>query len=151
MTAQERAIQEAAGAAFPVPTKLLASALVATMLLWGWRALPQLMGADWQFSAAALVVLALAMVGWCLYWIWASRTCIDEQGIHQTWMWDKHVAWGEIVQARIIGVPYLEWLIAPRLAVRVKSRGVVVFHVADRQVLGALAVFVTTGASPGRG
>ena len=64
---------------------------------------------------------------------------------------EHQVALGEIVQARIIGVPYLEWLIAPRLAVRVKSRGVVVFHVADRQVLGALAVFVTTGAPPGRG
>lgn len=150
MTAPQRSLVEAAGAAFPLPTKLLATGLVAGMLLWGWRALPQLLGASWQFSAAALVVLALVMVGWCLYWIWFSRTRIDAHGIHQTWMWDKHVAWGDIVQARIIGVPYLEWLVAPRLAVRVKARGVVIFHVADRQVLGALAVFVTTGVPPAR-
>jgi hypothetical protein len=150
MTSPAREIQEAAGSAFPLPTKMLATALVAGTLLGGVQALPQLMATSWQFSAAALVVLALVLVAWCLYWIWFSRSAIDARGIHQTWMWDKHVGWDEVVQARLIGVPYLEWLIAPRLAVRAKGRGVVIFHVADRQVLQGLAVFVSTGVPPAR-
>ena len=139
----------ASGAAFPLPVKLLATALVAGMAVGGARAWPELSQAQWSPSAAVVLGLAVAMVAWCLYWIWRSRTSIDARGISQTWMWDKHVAWADVTQARLIGVPRLEWLIAPRLAVRVKGgRGLVVFHAADTRVLQAMALFVSTGKTP---
>lgn len=136
------------GSAFPLPVKLLASALVGGMLLVGLRAGPELAGTAWTPSSIALMAGAVAMVLWCLLWIWRSRTRVDGTGLRQTWLWDKRVDWSEVAQARLVGVPGLEWLVAPRVVLRVRGRGVVVFHVADRAVLQAVALFVATGATP---
>jgi hypothetical protein len=67
-----------------------------------------------------------------------SRTKIDAVNIEQSWLWTKKVALAEISQAKFIYIPYLSWLIAPRLVVRA-SRGVYVFPAADRHVLEAFA------------
>ncbi|TWO65525.1 hypothetical protein FN976_27345 [Caenimonas sedimenti] len=136
------------GTAFPLTVKWLASVFVAALVLQGTRVGVPLLEAGWTDSAAAVFVLAGLSVGWCLWWIWRSRTAVDAAGIRQSWIWTKRAAWGDIAQARLLAVPGLEWLVAPRLIVRMRVGGVVAFHCADPKVLQALALFAATGVPP---
>ena len=136
------------GPAFPIAVRLLASALVASLMHWGIRSLDELTGVRWNGWTGTVVVGAMVLVVWCLVWMWRSRTGVDAQGIHQSWIRDKRVAWRDITQARLIAIPYFDGLITPRLVVRPRGGGVVVFHSADPRVLGAFAAYVTTGVPP---
>jgi hypothetical protein len=136
MTAQARPVE---GPAFPPLVKLLALSLVAAMLVWGARVADRMFAVDWTFPNALVVLTGIAMVLWCASWIVRSRTCVDATHIRQTWMWHKQVALADVTQARMVGVPGLSWLVAPRLVVRARGRGLLVFHAADRRVLAAFA------------
>lgn len=136
----------AQGPAFPVAVRLLATAMVGGTLYWGLRSRGELLAAQWDTMSAAVVGTALVLALWALYWMWRSRTGVDAEGITQTWIWTKRVRWADITQAKLIGVPGLQWLIAPRLVVRPRGGGIIVFHSADRLVLAAFASFVTTGS-----
>ena len=136
------------GPAFPIAVRLLATALVASLMHWGIRSLDELTGVRWNGWTGTVVVGAMVLVIWSLVWMWRSRTGVDAQGIHQSWIRDKRVAWRDITQARLIAIPYLDGLITPRLVVRPRGGGVVVFHSADPRVLGAFAAYVTTGVPP---
>jgi len=137
------------GPAFPWSIKILATLTVATVLVGGLRMVAGAGDLSWtQPSAWLLFAAALAMMLWYLFWIWRSRTVADAHGVRQSWMWDKEVAWADVVQSRIVAVAGLEWLVAPRLVVRVRGGGMTVFHAADRRVVKAFAIFVTTGATP---
>lgn len=138
----------AAGPAFPVTVRLLATALTGGTLYWGLRSRGELSAADWTPVAALVTGGALLLVVWCLVWMWRSQTSVDSEGIHQTWIWDKHVRWDQVAQARLVGVPYLSWLITPRLVVRPRGGGVMVFHSADRQVLEVFAAYAALGVPP---
>lgn len=129
----------AEGAAFPWLVKLLATGLMAALLFWGLRAAGQVTAAAWSFSAIAFMVAALLVIALCYYWILRSRTRIDATSIQQSWLWPKQVALADVTQAKFIYVPYLSWLIAPRLVVRARGRGMFVFHAADQRVLQAFA------------
>ncbi len=135
------------GPAFPPLVKLLAVALVAAMLAWGGRVAVPLLRADWTWGSALMMAVAIAMVVWCLLWILRSRTAVNAERIRQSWMWPKEVALADVTQARLIGVPGLTWLIAPRLVVRARGRGVMVFHAADPRVLAALSR-ICLGSAP---
>ena len=128
------------GAAFPIGVKLLSSVLVACTIAAGTRAAPELFSTDWSLAAALTLVAALGILLLCLWWIWHSRVSIDGERIRQTWVWSKDLAWDDVVQARVVAIPMLEWLVAPRLIVRARGGLVQVFHVADPRVLQALAV-----------
>ena len=134
------------GPAFPLAVRLLATAMVAGMVWWGLRIREELGAAAWTPTAALVVGGSFLLVTWCLVWMWRSRTRVDAQGVHQSWIWDKHVRWDQIAQARLVGVPYLQWLITPRLVVRPRGGGVLTFHSADRRVLEVFATYVTLGA-----
>ena len=127
--------ETAEGAAFPLPVKALASLLVAALLFWGIRAADQIVGVGWSAGAVAFMAITLCVIGLCYYWIMCSRTAIDATSIRQTWLWPKRVALADITQAKLIYVPYLRWLIAPRLIVRARGLGMFVFHAADDKVL----------------
>ena len=127
------------GAAFPLFTKALASLLVGALAFWGLRSAALIDLDLWPGSAIAAMALALALVALCYYWILRSRTAIDADMIEQTWIWPKKVARADITQVKFVYIPYLSWLIAPRLIVRVRSRGLFVFHAAEPQVLAAFA------------
>ena len=136
------------GPAFPIVVRLLATALVASLMHWSIRSLDKLTGVRWNGWTGTVVVGVMVLVVWCLVWMWRSRTGVDAQGIHQSWIRDKRVAWGDITQARLVAIPYLDGLITPRLVVRPRGGGLVVFHSADPRVLGAFAAYVTTGVPP---
>ncbi len=127
------------GAAFPRAVKMLASLLIAALVFWGVQAFGQMRGAGWSSAAAGFMGVTLCVIGLCYYWILRSRTAIDEGSIRQSWLWPKQVALADISQAKFIYVPYLQWLIAPRLIVRARGRGLFVFHAADPRVLQRFA------------
>lgn len=126
------------GPSFPLFCRLLASALVLMLLAWAVRvgeevAAAGLSGGGFVFLASVFVVIG-ATYGAML----RSRTTIDAGHIRQSWLWSKQVALADITQLKLIDLPGLSWLIAPRLMVRVKGRpGVFTFHAAGPEVLAA--------------
>lgn len=135
------------GRAFPLGVRLLATLMVAALCYLGLLGIGPVLQSGWSASGALLLAVAVALVLWCLAWMWISRTAATASGIEQSWLWRKRVRWCDIAQARIVGVHGLEWLVAPRLVVRPRSGGVMIFHSADRDVLAAFARFVTMGDS----
>lgn len=129
------------GPAFSPFVKALATSLVAALAVWGLRAAPALRNTNWSMGTLAFMALVLAVIVLGYYWILVSRTAMDATHIRQTWMWPKVVALNEVTQAKFIYVPYLSWLVAPRLVVRVQGRGMFVFHAASPAVLRAFAHF----------
>lgn len=129
----------AEGAAFPLPVKALATLLIVALAFWGLRAADQIVGTGWSAGAVVFMGVTLCVIGLCYYWILRSRTAIDANSIRQSWLWPKQVALADITQAKFIYVPYLHWLIAPRLIVRARGRGLFVFHAADQRVLQRFA------------
>ncbi len=125
------------GAAFSPSLKLLATVMVLALAAGTWRAMS--LGAWAQLDAQSLGVIGfLALLILAGYWgIITSRTRIDGSGIRQTWLWEKQVKLAEITQLKLIHVPGLSWLIAPRLVVRTQGIGLTTFHVADPKLLEA--------------
>jgi hypothetical protein len=64
-----------------------------------------------------------------------SRTRIDRQGLHQRWIWDKHMAFDDLAFGKLIRVRGLDWLIAPRLYVRTLVGKFAVFYAATPELL----------------
>ena len=128
------------GAAFTPLVKGTAAALMAGMAAYAWRAGDSLRGAGGVPTSALLFLgLLAAMAAFCFWWILISRTRVTATHLHQTWWNDKRVALSEVTQTKLILIPGLTWLIAPRLVVRTRSTGSVVFHAAERPVIAAFA------------
>ena len=65
-------------------------------------------------------------------WLWAAwsimaytvghllmgTTTLTSNGLEQTWIWDKKVELRDLAYAKLIRVPGLDWLVAPRLYLR---------------------------------
>jgi hypothetical protein len=63
-----------------------------------------------------------------------SRSRLDATGIHQTWIWDKHMGYDELAYAKLIRIRGLEWFMAPRFYVRTLMGKFAVFYVSSQQV-----------------
>jgi hypothetical protein len=137
------------GPAFPILVKLLATALAGGMLVAAAGAADGLLAQAWTVSGLGLVAAAMVLVLWCLAWIWRSRTRVDADGIGQTWFWRKSVRWADVTQARFIAVRRLEWILAPRLVVRTRGGGVLLFHAGDLAVRERVVQVLRHG-QPGR-
>lgn len=113
--------------AFSLPFKLLATVVVAGCsagLLHTWlsgRTVGVSAGGGWFIGG-----LLLMLYTW--WHILKSATYIDEQGLHQTWVWDKHMELRELAYGKLIRVRGLDWLIAPRLYVRTLMGKFAVFY-----------------------
>ncbi len=124
--------------AFSLPFRLLATVMVFGIEVW--------MYVLWQagqlsppgLSTAAALGWPLAAVGIMLYTWWhivTSRTTLTPTSLHQSWMWDKKMELGELAYGKLIRVPGLDWLIAPRLYVRTLLGKFAVFYAADAAML----------------
>jgi uncharacterized membrane protein (DUF485 family) len=113
--------QPAAGAsaapAFSITFKILATLIAlacAAAFMQAW-----LLG---RFAGTAraggwfLAGLALVLVTWV--YMLRSRTWLDARGLHQSWVWDKHMDFDDLAYCKLIRVRGLDWLIAPRLYAR---------------------------------
>ena len=121
------------GPAFPLLVKIMATVLMLAMVYWGVGAEQQIIWREFSSGAAVLFGGALLITIVAYVWILKSRTSIDAQAIEQTWIWKRRILLADITQAKFIYVPYLSWLIAPRLIVRA-GPGVSVFYSASPQV-----------------
>ena len=116
------------GPAFSLPFKLLATVIVGGCAFW----LAQL----WSVGALGTAktgglgwfLAGMALMGWTWFHIMTSRTRIDRQGLHQRWIWDKHMALDDLAFGKLIRVRGLDWLIAPRLYVRTLMGKFTVFY-----------------------
>ncbi|MBC7957934.1 MAG: hypothetical protein H7Y33_18955 [Cytophagales bacterium] len=138
------ALVQLEGPAFTPLVKALASALVLGMAFYGWRVLPQLLAQRSSWVAWVFLLMMVVFVLVCYAWILRSRTSISESHIHQTWVTDKQVALADITQIKLIHIPRLAWLISPRLMVKTRMPGTMVFHTADPQVLAAFDRLATS-------
>lgn len=134
------------GPAFTPLIQVLASILMGAMIYWGWQSSSQIFSKENSNVAIAMVVFAFLICCLVYYWILKSRTSINEECIEQTWIWDKRVKLKEVSQVKLIFIPYLDWLIAPRLVVR-SGMGIMVFHTAHPGVLAAFAR-ISLGRAP---
>lgn len=126
----------AEGPAFPVVVRCLVTALTLWVFAAGWRVVDQPVIREASGAAKGLVVAGLGVLLIVTFWVWRSRTTVTPTEIRQTWIWSKRVAWTDVSHAKMIYVPYLAWLVAPRLIVRSGAAGMVtVFHAADHEVL----------------
>lgn len=127
------------GPAFPTLVKAMATAFMAALLAWGLRVWDALAAVPWHAGALGFLAVAVTLILTCYFWILRSRTGITSTHISQTWVWPKRVALADVAHVKLVAVPGLDWLIAPRVIVRTRSGAVVVFHAADRKLLRAFA------------
>ena len=124
--------------AFSTPFRLLATVMVFGIELW--------MYVLWQagqlsppgLSPAAALGWPLAAVSVMLYTWWhivTSRTTLTPTSLQQSWIWNKKMELGELAYGKLIRVPGLDWLIAPRLYVRTLLGKFAVFYAADPAML----------------
>lgn len=126
------------GPAFSRLIKILASILMFALFFWGYMAVQTMIGVEISWSALSVIGVSLGICSIFYYWILRSRISVKHGVIEQTWVWHKRVFVKDLTQAKFIYVPYLSWLIAPRLIVRSGMR-VEVFHAASPEVLQVFA------------
>ena len=72
-----------------------------------------------------------------------STTRLDANGLHQTWVWDKHMEFDDLAYCKLIRVRGLEWLIAPRLYARTLMGKFSVFYTASPDMTAEFERLVT--------
>jgi hypothetical protein len=85
--------------------------------------------------SAGWFVMGWALLVWTAWHVLRSRVRIDAQGLHQTWIWDKHQNLDELAYAKLLRVRGLEWLMAPRLYTRTLAGKFTVFYVTRADML----------------
>lgn len=135
--------------AFPRLIRTLTVVLVANLCLFAVWLWPDLRGAQWTLSGLALFALAGLCILWMAWWIVHSHTRLQGDVLSQSWLWHKHVHAREAVHLKLVHVPALEFLIAPRLLVRRRGGGMTWIHSADAELLVQFAhrVAAHTGES----
>jgi hypothetical protein len=106
------------GPAFGTGYRLIASALMISLTLWGIKLA---MSTEASLLNRNLVLLALLAFGLLLYMWWVmmrSVTTLTRNTLSQTWFWQKSASLDQISYVRFMRWRGLEWLIAPRLYVR---------------------------------
>jgi hypothetical protein len=86
-------------------------------------------GLIWALSALALLLYTL----WCIL---TSVTTLTQTTIEQTFVWNKKLELRELAYVKLIRVPGLDWLIAPRLYCRTLLGKFAVFYTADAHMIG---------------
>ncbi len=122
------------GAAFSVWFKVITLAIVTAIAYWGYLAMPTLGWAALSKQAQWMLGGCVALVVYTLYWILVSRTTVSPTEIHQTFVFSRRVHLGEVSFVKFIYIPYLTWLIAPRLYVRTASNKFHAIYGASREL-----------------
>ncbi len=81
-------------------------------------------GLSWSLAALALMAYTL----WCIL---TSVTTLTNSTLEQTFVWNKKLDLRELAYVKLIRVPGLDWLIAPRLYCRTLLGKFAVFYTSD--------------------
>ncbi|MEY4757483.1 MAG: hypothetical protein RJA34_2381 [Pseudomonadota bacterium] len=113
-------------------------------LWWGWQDMPT--PADNAATVGSAVrqelswaLAALGLMAYTLWHILRSKTTLDRTALRQTWLWDKELPLRDLAYVRLIRIPGLDWLIAPRLYARTLLGKFAVFYAADPHLLNEFA------------
>lgn len=106
------------GAAYSNWFKLLATLITAVLAGYAVNVALRFPLMQYGFGVKMLMLCAGLMLAFSYYWFLRSTVTIDETGITQTWMYNRHVEWRDVRGAKMIGIPYLSWIFPPRLVIR---------------------------------
>jgi hypothetical protein len=122
------------GPAFTWPARGIATLAVCAV---AYQAHVAWQGFDVAPDQVSLTLWGLGALGllYGLAHIWVTRTQIDATHIRQKGLTDTEVEMARLTQVKLIYIPFLTWLVAPRLVVRAGGLRTWVFHAADRAVL----------------
>ena len=113
---------------------MLAVALVTMAMVWAWHMWSNGL-IELTLESSGWMGAALAMMAYTEWHILTGKTTLDHQALQQTWVWRKRVDLRELAYVKLIRVPGLEWLIAPRLYTRTFSNKLSVFYAASPAML----------------
>jgi hypothetical protein len=121
--------------AFSLTFKLLATAVVFGAT--GWLVLLEQAGkvSGGTVSIRSWFLAALAMMFYTWWCVLRSRTRLDCAQLQQTWIWDKKMELRELAYGKLVRIPGLDWLVAPRLYVRALTGKFAVFYAADPRMI----------------
>lgn len=106
------------GPAYSSLFKLLATVVTIVLAVYALTITLRFPLLQYGFGVKMLLLGAALMLAISYYWFLRSQVTIDEKGITQTWMYNRHVEWRDVRGAKLIGIPYLSWIFPPRLVVR---------------------------------
>ena len=100
--------------------KCLATMVTLLLAAYGLRVVTGFPLAQYGFGIKALLAASGVMLLLSYYWFLKSTITIDESGITQTWMYNRHVAWRDVRSAKMIGIPIpcISVIFPPRMVVR---------------------------------
>ena len=81
------------------------------------------------------VAAGLVLMSWTWWSVLRSRTTITNQVIEQRWIWNKRLPLADLAYVKLIRLPGLDWLVAPRLYARTLSGKFLVFYGATPQLV----------------
>jgi hypothetical protein len=110
--------QTVTGPAYSLWFKLLATVVTAVLAMYALNIMLRFPLLEYGFGVKALLLGAGLMLAISYYWFLRSVITIDDKGITQSWMYNRHVEWRDIRSAKMIGIPFLGWIFPPRLVVR---------------------------------
>jgi len=125
------------GPAFTRGVKRLGGVLVVALLAAAAAALPKLVAQRTAWPTLLFLLLATACVVAAYVGMLRGRTRLDTTHLRETGLVDREVALTDIRQIKLVHVPGLAWLIAPRLVIRTLMPGSMVFHAGDEALLQA--------------
>lgn len=98
--------------------KLLATVISSALAAYAVSIVERFPLMQYGFAVKALLFCSALMLVVSYYWFLRSTVTVDDKGITQTWMVNRHVEWRDVRSAKMIGIPYTGWLFPPRLVVR---------------------------------
>lgn len=116
------------GPAFSRTFRLLATLIVGGCAIWFAQLWARGALGHGVSTGTGWFIAGLVLMAWTWWSIMVSTTRLDARGLHQRWVWDKDMAYDDLAYARLIRVPGLSWLIAPRLYVRTLAGKFTVFY-----------------------
>lgn len=122
------------GPAFSVSFKALATVMVAGSVGWAVRLWLQGKLGTQLTAGHGWFAAALVMMLWTWWAVVRSITSVDATELRQTWVWTKRMPLRDLAYARLVRVPGLDWLIAPRLYTRTLLGKMAVFYIADARL-----------------
>jgi hypothetical protein len=106
------------GPAYSLWFKIVATIVTIGLVLYAANITMRFPVLQYGFGVKMLLLFAALMLAVSYYWFLRSTITIDEKGITQTWLYNRHVEWRDVRGAKMLGVPYAGWLFPPRLVIR---------------------------------
>ena len=112
--------------------------MVTLAAAWVWQLWSQgVIGlANWQSSGWLLAALAMMLT--MEWYILRGKTTLTADALEQSWVWRKRVLLPELAYVKLMRVPGLDWLIAPRLYTRTFTNKLTVFYITGPAMLAEM-------------